>query len=116
MRRGRHHDDTSCLCGSFQEGDLPASCGWAAGERLCDTGPENALEARRRKVNEPADRVPERPPDLAAPLEVREFLERVLEEISEAGGVTGYQFHHWERKVSRRTRRGDQSHAGHRTG
>ena len=34
---------------------------------------------------------------LAAPPEVREFLGRVLEELSEGGErVTGYQFRHWE--------------------
>ena len=43
---------------------------------------------------------PARPQDMGgAPSEVREFLGRVLAELSEAGaGVTGYQFRHWERE------------------
>jgi hypothetical protein len=54
----------------------------------------------RFKDSELAARGPARPPGLGgAPPEVREFLGRVLEELSEGGaGVTGYQFRQWERE------------------
>jgi len=53
----------------------------------------------RLKDNEGAARGPVRPPGMdGAPPEVREFLGRVLAELSEGGArVTGYQFRHWER-------------------
>ena len=54
----------------------------------------------RLKDNERAARGPARSPGLGgAPPEVREFLGRVLEELSVGGaGVTGYQFRHWQRE------------------
>jgi hypothetical protein len=54
----------------------------------------------RLKDDERAGRGPARSPGLGgAPPEVREFLGRVLEVLSEGGaGVTGYQFRHWQRE------------------
>ena len=54
----------------------------------------------RLEDNERAAHGPARSPGLGgAPPEVREFLGRVLEELSVGGaGVTGYQFRHWQRE------------------
>ena len=62
--------------------------------------PKTPPGSGRLKDNERAARGPARPPGLGgAPPEVREFLGRVLEELSKGGaGVTGYQFRHWERE------------------
>ncbi len=62
--------------------------------------PKTPPGSGRLEDNERAARGPARPPGMdGAPPEVREFLGRVLAELSESGAaVTGYQFRHWERE------------------